>query len=212
MSYIHSYGKSVRRYHSGTSDGLLYAGPKGVQLTWMDAKVGNRVVTPQIGKLIEVNALWYNDLRVLSSFASLIGEEGVEFQKMGNDTLKRFQRFWNATKGYCFDVLDGPGGNDDALRPNQIFAVSLPSPSLNASSRSAKRLDMNKLKQQPPAGTSSSHCSNAPFPWRAERCGLAAYPMSARRSHGNSRRKTTWGEVPPILGKPVLTKSITRPI
>ena len=118
--------------HLDTSDGLLYAGQEGVQLTWMDAKVGNWVVTPRIGKPIEINALWYNALRILSSFGSLMGEDDAEFQKMGNDTLKGFQRFWNATKGYCFDVLDGPGGNDDALRPNQIFAVSLPSRTLNA--------------------------------------------------------------------------------
>jgi Amylo-alpha-1,6-glucosidase/D-isomer specific 2-hydroxyacid dehydrogenase, NAD binding domain len=69
MSYIHSYGKSVRRYHSGTSDGLLYAGQEGVQLTWMDAKVGNWVVTPRIGKPIEVNALWYNAFRPMEVIA-----------------------------------------------------------------------------------------------------------------------------------------------
>jgi predicted glycogen debranching enzyme len=118
--------------HLDTSDGLLYAGQEGVQLTWMDAKVGNWVVTPRIGKPIEVNALWYNALRILSAFASLTGEDDAEFQMMGNDTLKGFQRFWSATKGYCFDVLDGPVGNDDALRPNQIFAVSLPSPTLDS--------------------------------------------------------------------------------
>jgi predicted glycogen debranching enzyme len=67
MSYIHSYDKSVRRYHSGTSDGLLYAGQEGVQLTWMDAKVGNWVVTPRIGKPIEVNALWYNAFQPTSN-------------------------------------------------------------------------------------------------------------------------------------------------
>jgi predicted glycogen debranching enzyme len=120
------------KIHLDKSDGLLYAGQEGVQLTWMDAKVGNWVVTPRIGKPIEVNALWYNALRILGRFASLMGEDDAEFQMMGNDTLKGFQRFWNATNGYCFDVLDGPAGNDDALRPNQIFAVSLPSAALES--------------------------------------------------------------------------------
>jgi predicted glycogen debranching enzyme len=73
MSYIHSCDKSVRRYHSGTSDGLLYAGQEGVQLTWMDAKVGNWVVTPRIGKPIEVNALWYNAFRPME----VIGEREI---------------------------------------------------------------------------------------------------------------------------------------
>jgi predicted glycogen debranching enzyme len=118
--------------HLDPSDGLIFAGQEGVQLTWMDAKVGNSVVTPRIGKPIEVNALWYNALRILSRFASLLGQDDAEFQRMGNDTLKGFKRFWNSAKGYCFDVLDGPGGNDDSLRPNQIFAVSLPSHLLDA--------------------------------------------------------------------------------
>ncbi|MBV9998995.1 MAG: glycogen debranching enzyme family protein [Verrucomicrobia bacterium] len=118
--------------HVDASDGLVYAGQEGVQLTWMDAKVGNWVVTPRIGKPIEVNALWYNALRILGIFASLAGENGTEFEKLAGDTLKGFQRFWNAASGYCFDVLDGPGGNDPALRPNQVFAVCLPGPSLHA--------------------------------------------------------------------------------
>jgi predicted glycogen debranching enzyme len=118
--------------HVDTSDGLVYAGQEGVQLTWMDAKVGDWVVTPRIGKPVEVNALWYNALRVLGNFASLVGADGTEFEELAGDTLNGFQRFWNAASACCFDVLDGPGGNDDALRPNQIFAVCLPWPSLNA--------------------------------------------------------------------------------
>jgi glycogen debranching enzyme len=85
-----------------------------------------------MGKPIEVNALWYNALRILGRFASLLGQDDAEFERMGSDTLKGFQRFWNSAKGYCFDVLDGPGGNDDALRPNQVFAVALPSRMLDA--------------------------------------------------------------------------------
>jgi len=118
--------------HLDPSDGLLCAGQEGVQLTWMDAKVEDWVVTPRIGKPVEINALWYNALCVAGHFASLLGEDGSEFQALGDAARKGFQRFWNAANGCCFDVLDGPGGNEDALRPNQLFAVCLPQPAVNA--------------------------------------------------------------------------------
>jgi predicted glycogen debranching enzyme len=108
------------------SDGLLYAGAAGTQLTWMDAKVGDWVVTPRIGKPIEVNALWYNALMCLSQFAQRLGKPDSDYHRLAEQTRTGFQRYWNAATGYCFDVLDGPDGNDSTLRPNQIFAVSLP--------------------------------------------------------------------------------------
>lgn len=114
------------------SDGLIYAGAKGVQLTWMDAKVGDWVVTPRIGKPIEVNALWYNALRTMSKFAQKLQKPHQPYDTMAEATLQGFGRFWNEPKGYCFDVLDGPQGNDASLRPNQIFAVSLPESPLTA--------------------------------------------------------------------------------
>jgi predicted glycogen debranching enzyme len=107
------------------ADGLLYAGETGVQLTWMDAKVGDWVVTPRIGKPIEINALWYNALRTMAQFAQQIGKSHQEYQLLADRTLAAFSRFWNPETGYCYDLLDGPEGNDPALRPNQIFAVSL---------------------------------------------------------------------------------------
>ncbi len=112
--------------HLDPNDGLIYAGEPGVQLTWMDAKIGDWVVTPRIGKPIEVNALWYNALRTMSKFAQRLGKPHEEYEVMADFTLKGFQRFWNDAKGYCFDVLDGPSGDDASERPNQIFAVSLP--------------------------------------------------------------------------------------
>ena len=107
-------------------DGLIYAGEAGVQLTWMDAKVGDWVVTPRIGKPIEINALWYSALQMMTHFALRLGKPHQGFQEMAEQTKAGFQRFWSPDLGYCYDVLDGPDGNDDALRPNQIFAVSLP--------------------------------------------------------------------------------------
>ncbi|BBD58340.1 putative glycogen debranching enzyme [Nostoc sp. HK-01] len=116
--------------HLDPTDGLLYAGVTGTQLTWMDAKVGDWVVTPRIGKPIEVNALWYNALRTMAKFARQLGKPHQEYEAMADRTLARFSRFWNEERGYCYDVIDSPDGDDAALRPNQIFAVSLPESSL----------------------------------------------------------------------------------
>lgn len=112
--------------HLDSADGLLYAGESGTQLTWMDAKVGNWVVTPRIGKPIEVNCLWYSALRTIARFARLLGKPHQEYEAIADRTLARFNRFWNPERGYCFDVLDGDQGDDPSLRPNQIFTVSLP--------------------------------------------------------------------------------------
>ncbi len=108
------------------TDNLLYGGQAGVQLTWMDAKVGDLVITPRIGKPVEVNALWYNALRAMVIFAEALGESKAPYETLADATLKGFGRFWNTATGYCYDVLDGPNGNETALRPNQLFAVSLP--------------------------------------------------------------------------------------
>lgn len=123
----------VRWYQQGTryniglqEDGLLYAGEEGVQLTWMDAKLDDWVVTPRIGKPVEINALWYNALRNMADFARQLDEGFEEYEALAEMARAGFGRFWSAELGYCYDVLDGPAGNDDALRPNQILAVSLP--------------------------------------------------------------------------------------
>ncbi|MBW4468283.1 MAG: amylo-alpha-1,6-glucosidase [Pegethrix bostrychoides GSE-TBD4-15B] len=117
--------------HLDPADGLLYAGEAGLQLTWMDAKVGDWVVTPRTGKAVEINALWYNALRTMARFARMLGKPHQEYEAIADRTLARFVRFWNPDLGYCYDVLDAPTGNDASLRPNQIFAVSLPESPLN---------------------------------------------------------------------------------
>lgn len=116
--------------HLDPSDGLLYAGTAGVQLTWMDAKIGDWVVTPRIGKPIEVNALWYNALGVMITIAQRLGKPTQEYEQLAQRTASGFQRFWNPAVGYCYDVLDTPAGQDASLRPNQLFAVSLPAQAL----------------------------------------------------------------------------------
>lgn len=107
-------------------DALLAAGSAEVQLTWMDAKVGDWVVTPRAGKAVEVNALWINALQTMLEFARLLGRPGEGYARLGEKAGRNFQKFWNAERDCCFDVLDIPGGGQDAaVRPNQIFAVSL---------------------------------------------------------------------------------------
>jgi predicted glycogen debranching enzyme len=108
------------------SDGLLYAGEPGVQLTWMDARVGDWVVTPRIGKPVEVNALWYNALRAMAVFAARVGKPAEPYRELADRVAAAFERFWYAPGGYCHDVIDTPTGDDPTLRPNQILAVSLP--------------------------------------------------------------------------------------
>ncbi len=111
------------------ADGLLYAGEPGVQLTWMDAKVDDWVVTPRQGKAVEINALWYHALHVMASFAERLGEPAQPYRARAARVQAAFAKFWNDAAGWCFDVIGGPHGNDAALRPNQLLAVSLqPSP------------------------------------------------------------------------------------
>ena len=110
------------------NDGLLFAGEEGVQLTWMDAKVDNWVVTSRIGKPVEINALWYNALCIMAKFARLLDKDAAEYDAMIQQVKQGFGRFWNKQMGYCYDVIDGPDadGLDGSLRPNQLIAISLP--------------------------------------------------------------------------------------
>jgi len=107
-------------------DGLLHAGEAGVQLTWMDAKVGDWVVTPRIGKPIEINALWYNALCTMDGFAQKLKRDSARYRELGTQARRSFERFWNNGTQYPFDVLDGPAGDDGSIRPNAVYAVALP--------------------------------------------------------------------------------------
>lgn len=115
------------------SDGLLHAGQAGVQLTWMDAKIGDQVVTPRQGKPVEIQALWHNALRVMADLAAFFGDAEADdhYRALANRARERFlQVFWNEAGGCLYDVIADDGTPDAALRPNQIFAVSLPYPML----------------------------------------------------------------------------------
>ncbi|MFL6468089.1 MAG: amylo-alpha-1,6-glucosidase [Pyrinomonadaceae bacterium] len=109
------------------TDGLLYAGEPGVQLTWMDAKIGDWVVTPRTGKPVEIQALWYNALRIISDLAVAFGDSETGAKYSGMDEVARDSfngQFWNAEAECLYDVVDGDT-KDASIRPNQIFAVSL---------------------------------------------------------------------------------------
>ena len=112
--------------HVDAADGLLYAGEEGVQLTWMDAKVENWVVTPRIGKAVEINALWYNALRVMADLCRHLALDAAPYDAQADRVRASFARFWDSGSGWCYDIIDGPTGADSALRPNQLLAVSLP--------------------------------------------------------------------------------------
>lgn len=128
-------------------DGLLSAGEEGAQLTWMDAKIGDWVVTPRIGKPVEVNALWYNALIVMAELSEQLGKQkpAEDYRAAAAQVQSSFQRFWNEEQGYLYDVIDGPEGEPDhagrkrdrRLRPNQILAVALPNSPLQAAQQKA---------------------------------------------------------------------------
>lgn len=122
---IHSHYRDGTRFgiHVDPSDGLLVAGEAGVQLTWMDAKVGQHVITPRIGKPVEINALWLHGLSCLSELALVLGEDSAPFAKKQDNS----HRFWNDATGELFDVIDGLDGNDSTRRPNQVIALALDS-------------------------------------------------------------------------------------
>jgi len=115
-------------------DGLLRQGAEGYQLTWMDAKVDGWVVTPRRGKAVEINALWYNAVRLLAEWTGDAGDHALRddlttYAERVRDAFNR--RFWNAATGHLFDVVDGEQGDDAACRPNQLFAIALPHPVLD---------------------------------------------------------------------------------
>jgi predicted glycogen debranching enzyme len=115
-------------------DGLLFAGEAGVQLTWMDARAGGREVTPRTGKPVEIQALWYNALRVMEDLAREFGlrEDERKYGAMAERARASFERqFWNEEAGCLYDVVDGEA-RDPSIRPNQIIAASLTHSMLSA--------------------------------------------------------------------------------
>jgi predicted glycogen debranching enzyme len=131
MTILHAHADGTRfGIHADSTDGLLYAGDAGSQLTWMDAKHGDRVFTPRRGKAVEINALWLNALEIGVRLAGRVRNTGEKrfCQALFRRASANFCRFWNEERGCLYDVIDveGAAKNDARVRPNQILAISLP--------------------------------------------------------------------------------------
>jgi 4-alpha-glucanotransferase len=116
-------------------DGLLRAGEDGLQLTWMDAKLGDWVVTPRIGKPVEINALWFNALASMAQLATRLKRPAATYADLAKSARAGLQRFVRADGGGLYDVIDGSWGDDATVRPNQIFAISLPHSAFDAAAQ-----------------------------------------------------------------------------
>ncbi|MHA1736753.1 MAG: amylo-alpha-1,6-glucosidase [Candidatus Thorarchaeota archaeon] len=123
----------VSAYRMGTKynihedhDGLISSGIEGVEVSWMNERIGNWVATPRIGKCVEVNALWFNSLMAMGDLAEMRGRDPYEYRAVGSWVREAFvQTFWDNDLGYLYDVVTD-NQKDASIRPNQIFAISLP--------------------------------------------------------------------------------------
>jgi len=170
--------------HVDPADGLLSQGADGYQLTWMDAKVGDWVVTPRRGKAVEINALWYNALRILEQLLLQEKDEtnAHRMDEYANRARKSFnERFWYDEGQYLYDVVDA---NDSALRPNQIFALSLDFPVLDES-RWHRIVDVVENELLTPVGLRSLSRENADY--------KAAYDGDLRARDAAYHQGTVWG-------------------
>ncbi|MBA2736645.1 MAG: glycogen debranching enzyme family protein [Pyrinomonadaceae bacterium] len=139
------------------TDGLLYAGTEGVQLTWMDAKYGDEVFTPRIGKPVEIQALWFNALKIMANYAERFDdpENAGKFAAMAELAKQSFNAvFWNEAENCLFDVVIN-GMRDSSVRPNQIFAVSLPNAILDDPEKARKIVEKVETELLTPFGLRS---------------------------------------------------------
>ena len=121
------------------ADGLLRAGEQGIQLTWMDARFHDYVYTPRIGKPVEIQALWYNALCIMAEISERAGKPAKAYTTLASKARKSFLKRYPSPGGRALlDVVDGPWGDETAIRPNQIFALSLPHPIVDPKSQLAK--------------------------------------------------------------------------
>lgn len=151
VEIIDWHRRGTRHHIHVGDDGLVYAADEGVNLTWMDAKVAGRVITPRMGKPVELSALWYDALCNMARLARLLDRPETDYVRWAETTRTSFARFWNADRGCCYDVIDGPDGPDGRLRPNQIFAVALTHSALPAA-RQRALVDVCEQKLLTPFG------------------------------------------------------------
>src|SRR5215207_116143 len=178
---VNGYARGTRYGIRADGTGLLAAGEQGVQLTWMDAKVSDWVVTPRVGKPVEVQALWINALRIA-------GRRSARWTALADHAQATFaERFWNEERGFLFDVVDvdhRDGVNDGSLRPNQIFAVGgLPFPVLDGA-RARAVVDIVERQLWTPAGLRSLGPAEPGY--------IGRYRGDLRQRDGAYHRGTVW--------------------
>jgi predicted glycogen debranching enzyme len=175
-------------------DGLLFSGEPGVQLTWMDAKVGDWVVTPRTGKAVEIQALWYNALRLMEQLAAKFGntEAKKNYATMADKARASFNRmFWNEEAGCLYDVINGDL-RDASIRPNQILAVSLTN-SMVTSKRAKSILSKVERELLTPRGLRTLSPTDANY--------IGHYEGDQRSRDGAYHQGTVW----PWLMGPFIT-------
>jgi predicted glycogen debranching enzyme len=161
---IHAHVRGTLHGIRMEKDGLLTAGKGDVPLTWMDGRIDGRPVTPRQGQAVEVNALWFNALSILAQIETRLGDAGEArtLTQQAGRVHKRFQEvFWNEEAGYLYDVVNGEE-RDAALRPNQIFALSLPFPLL-PKPKAARMLAAIEEKLYTPVGLRTLAPGNPDF-------------------------------------------------
>ena len=182
------------RIHADPHDGLLYSGEAGVQLTWMDAKVGDWVVTPRIGKCVEINALWFRSLEIMVALAEAEGDTAgcASYRELAAQVGRSFnERFWHEHGQYLYDVVDGAEGeadesgrrHDATLRPNQILAASL-SPNLLDAPHARAVVDVCSRELWTPVGLRSLAPGDASY--------VPRYQGSQRERDGAYHQGTVW--------------------
>lgn len=179
-------------------DGLIAAGADGYALTWMDARSGDSVVTPRRGKPVEVNALWYNALRFAEDLAVLTREEDerARLNALALQVETSFnQSFWNERTGCLFDVIRPDGSGDASIRPNQVFAVSLPYPLLQGA-RAESVLDVVERELLTPVGLRTLSPADPAY--------LRTYCGDQRMRDSSYHQGTVW---PWLLG-PMITATL----
>jgi predicted glycogen debranching enzyme len=175
-------------------DGLLYSGEPGVQLTWMDAKVGDWVVTPRHGKPVEIQALWYNALRVMEQLATKFKDAGAKkkYAAMADKARASFNKsFWNEEAGCLYDVINGEV-RDASIRPNQILSVSL-THSMVTSKRARRILSAVERELLTPRGLRTLSPTDANY--------IGRYEGDPRSRDGAYHQGTVW----PWLMGPFIT-------
>ena len=171
--------------HVDPADGLLYGGGPGVQLTWMDAKIGDWVVTPRTGKPVEINALWISALESMAQFAGALRLPAARYESLSAAAKAGFSKFWNSNRGCCYDVIDSPGiGNDPSLRPNQILAVALPFSPLTAEQQKSV-VDICRAELLTPVGLRSLGPNEPGY--------IAHYQGGPRERDAAYHQGTAWG-------------------